>query len=324
MLIRIIFSSLLLWLGIAEQYIITIGFMLSLSLSLSTSLSLSLSLALHFSLSLSLSLSLALHFSLSRSLLLSRYPLLSRSPLLSLFPYPSLLNYLGPGEKARIYCYSAVEKTTWNRTCEPIPPDNEYKTVHHTCMTVVSYTDKPQQRTCRLKNNLNLTIPLLILPRGPSNNRTVQANSTNFRCIVEQDKSELQAGHLLSTSFNIIKNDTRNSGENSKGSRDNNSKYVTHKMEPQNNFSLVKQHPIWEMKVDETFTCNGTTFELKVVFQCLQILPSGWPSFTNCKIFHKIGITIGVIVAFVIAYVTLCVGLCQMLSLCKSKKVMKA
>lgn len=203
-------------------------------------------------------------------------------------------------ETALVYCYSSAENSTFtNRTCEKLP-NNDQKRAHYTCLTRISYNEIPVTLVCGILNNsLNIQLQVISSVAPVDKYTTAYTNTTDMMCLVPQNKTEINAGHLLSV---VWSRDSRR----------------IHNSDTQ--FYKITRQPIWKMYKGKIFQCNGTRYIVNAVFQCLQLLPSGWPSFTGCTIYHTIGITMGVVLIFIAAYMVLCVGLCRVLSICRKKR----
>ncbi|XP_063692063.1 uncharacterized protein LOC134824217 [Bolinopsis microptera] len=197
-----------------------------------------------------------------------------------------------------------MEQTKFRNTSRECLPEPEVRppiVTENSCMTKVDSTkDLPLKITCQTAGE-SLNISVLVIPEiAPKSryNTTVSADDSPFWCLSELTSSDISAGHLLSLTYT--------------GMRDE---------KERTQFYTVTLLPTWEFTLGRQFSCNNTNYTLNRVYTCLQFVPTGWPSFTNCTTLHKVGITIFVVLAFLTAYCVMCVGLTNLLQLCRRKKV---
>lgn len=212
-------------------------------------------------------------------------------------------------EVASIYCYSSMERTRFfsrNRTCvegmKVDDPDNVLYPPDRSCSTNVPFSDTPVQVTCQNWNgglNISVLVQEEMRSKNKGPNSTISADLEVYQCLQPTPRRRLvTAGHLLSLSYSV--------------SPRRRSQIYT-----------VEVLATWDMTRGARFTCNNTLYSLAAVYKCLQFVPTGWPSFTNCTTLHKIGITIVVVVTFLSAYCVLCVGLSNLARMfcCRGKNV---
>ncbi|KAL5272695.1 hypothetical protein ACHWQZ_G000774 [Mnemiopsis leidyi] len=209
-------------------------------------------------------------------------------------------------EAVNIYCYSTMEQTKFrnaSRLCLEEPSERPLRVTENSCMTRLEHSSKnlPTEVTCQTKGE-SLNISVLVIPETISQSRentTVSADDRPYWCLKEIPNKEISAGHLLSLTYTAERK----------------------KEKDRTQFYKLSLLPTWEYTLGRQFTCNNTNYTLDTVYGCLRFIPTGWPSFTNCTVLHKVGITIAVILAFLSAYCVLCVGLTNFFKLCRRKKV---